>query len=84
MNPGLCAHCRHGRPIEGARSTFWLCERSRSDPAYPRYPRLPVVHCAGFEDSEAHDGHLCTEAPRGPRTRPSVDRWPGGANERAN
>lgn len=50
MNAGLCARCRHGRAVAGARSTFWLCERSRTDPAYPRYPRLPVVRCPGFED----------------------------------
>jgi hypothetical protein len=30
-------------------SSFSLCERSRSDPAFPRYPRLPVLECAGFE-----------------------------------
>jgi hypothetical protein len=28
---------------------FSLCERSRTDPAFPRYPRLPVVECSGFE-----------------------------------
>lgn len=49
MNPGLCARCHHGQAVPGARSTFWLCERSRTDPAYPRYPRLPVVRCRGFE-----------------------------------
>jgi len=30
-------------------SSFSLCERSRTDPAYPRYPRLPVKQCAGHE-----------------------------------
>jgi hypothetical protein len=28
---------------------FSLCARSREDPAYPRYPRLPVLTCAGYE-----------------------------------
>ena len=32
----------------GAR-TFSLCERSKTDPAFPRYPRLPVIECAGYE-----------------------------------
>ena len=32
----------------GRGSTFWLCELSRTDPAFPRYPRLPVVRCTGF------------------------------------
>jgi hypothetical protein len=26
-----------------------MCERSKTDPAYPKYPRLPVLECAGFE-----------------------------------
>ncbi len=47
--PGLCATCRHARVIGGARSLFWLCRRSESDPSYPRYPRLPVAACAGHE-----------------------------------
>ena len=49
-NPGLCAACRHGRPTGNSRgSTFWLCERSRTDPRYVRYPALPVLSCPGFE-----------------------------------
>jgi hypothetical protein len=47
---GLCAGCRHAHLIETGRgSTFVLCERSRTDPRFPRYPRLPVVRCPGFE-----------------------------------
>jgi hypothetical protein len=30
-------------------SSFSLCERSREDPAYPRYPRLPVLACPGYQ-----------------------------------
>ena len=26
-----------------------MCRRSREDPAYPRYPRLPVLACPGYE-----------------------------------
>lgn len=29
-----------------------MCGRSREDPAYPRYPRLPVLSCRGFEERE--------------------------------
>ena len=54
MRVGLCAGCRHGRVITSDRgSEFWLCERSRIDPAYPRFPRLPVLVCAGYEPQEA-------------------------------
>jgi hypothetical protein len=30
-------------------SSFSLCERSREDERYPRYPRLPVLRCPGHE-----------------------------------
>jgi GNAT superfamily N-acetyltransferase len=50
---GLCASCRHVQRITSARgSHFYLCERSRTDPSYPRYPRLPVVDCAGYERND--------------------------------
>jgi hypothetical protein len=39
--------------IESERgSVFYLCQRSRTDPAYPKYPRLPVLRCAGYERRE--------------------------------
>jgi hypothetical protein len=45
---GLCDSCRHQRLVGTTRgSTFSLCERSRADPAYPRYPRVPVLRCPG-------------------------------------
>jgi len=47
---GLCEHCRHQQLVPNTRgSVFSLCQRSRSDPAFPRYPRLPVLSCPGFE-----------------------------------
>ena len=53
---GLCASCRHAQVIESSRgSRFYLCRKSLEDPAYPRYPRLPVVDCAGFEPCAAQD-----------------------------
>jgi hypothetical protein len=46
---GLCANCRLARRVESARgSKFILCELSASDPAFPKYPRLPVIECAGY------------------------------------
>ena len=51
--PGLCGVCRHSRLITTTRgSTFRLCQRSETDPAYPRYPALPVLRCRGFEPTE--------------------------------
>lgn len=46
---GLCADCAFSRVIESARgSAFYLCERSRTDPAFPKYPPLPVLRCSGY------------------------------------
>lgn len=46
--PGLCAECAWVRVITTRNgSRFYLCERSREDPRFPRYPRLPVLHCEG-------------------------------------
>jgi hypothetical protein len=48
----LCATCRHARRIESARgSRFLLCARSIDDPRFAKYPRLPVVQCAGHEET---------------------------------
>jgi len=47
---GLCADCRYMRLITSDRgSQFYLCGRSASDPSFPKYPRLPVVECRGYE-----------------------------------
>jgi hypothetical protein len=47
---GLCVTCRHRRQIESRKgSTFLFCRRSETDWRYPRYPRLPVLQCQGFE-----------------------------------
>ena len=48
--PGLCGSCSFARVIENARdSRFYLCRRAETDPAYRKYPRLPVPACEGFE-----------------------------------
>jgi len=47
---GLCDECRHQQLVPNRRgSVFSLCRRSREDPDYPRYPRIPVLSCPGFE-----------------------------------
>jgi hypothetical protein len=51
---GLCATCQHARRIESARgSRFLLCARSIDDPRFAKYPPLPVVQCAGHEETGA-------------------------------
>jgi hypothetical protein len=50
---GLCFDCRFAKRIDsGKGSRFFLCRRSENDPSYPRYPRLPVLSCAGYESVE--------------------------------
>jgi hypothetical protein len=49
LRAGLCATCVHARRVESARgSEFILCELSAIDPAFPKYPRLPVIECSGY------------------------------------
>jgi hypothetical protein len=51
---GLCAHCLHARLIESSKgSQFLLCQLSQSDPAFPKYPRLPILACAGHSPKPA-------------------------------
>jgi hypothetical protein len=50
MDPGLCSSCRWTRIVESAKgSRFYLCGRSRFDPRFARYPRIPVLRCTGHE-----------------------------------
>jgi hypothetical protein len=48
VQPGLCAGCVHLRLLASPRSVFVRCGLADSDPAFPRYPALPVIRCAGF------------------------------------
>lgn len=50
---GLCLTCQHMRLVRTDRgSVFSQCQRSATDPRYPKYPRLPVFHCPGYEGKE--------------------------------
>ena len=50
LEPGLCKSCAHSRRMESDRgSTFYLCELSLRDSRYPKYPRLPVLECGGYQ-----------------------------------
>ena len=48
---GLCDSCRHQQIVRNTRgSVFSLCRRSKTEPErFPRYPRLPVAECVGYE-----------------------------------
>jgi hypothetical protein len=47
---GLCMDCNYMRPLRSDRgSAFFLCGRSATRPDFPKYPRLPVLQCSGYE-----------------------------------
>ncbi|MEO6866408.1 MAG: hypothetical protein ABI200_00125 [Gaiellales bacterium] len=47
---GLCNTCTYQRIIVSGRgSAFSLCRRAATDPAFARYPGLPVLACDGYE-----------------------------------
>ena len=49
---GLCATCRAVRIVQSTHgSTFYLCQRSEVDARFVKYPRLPVLRCAGYAPS---------------------------------
>jgi len=52
MTTGLCDTCRNARRVESAKgSVFLLCELAATDSHFPKYPRLPVLFCAGYRQT---------------------------------
>lgn len=49
LKASLCESCCWVREVTTARSRFLLCELSKTDAAYPKYPRQPVVRCQGHQ-----------------------------------
>jgi hypothetical protein len=46
---GLCADCAYSKIVRSDRGVaFYQCLRSFTDPAFPKYPRLPVLKCSGY------------------------------------
>jgi hypothetical protein len=46
---GLCVRCINVHIIENRRgSRFYRCRLADVDPAFRRYPPLPVISCPGF------------------------------------
>ena len=55
---GLCDRCRHQQIVRNTRgSVFSLCRRSKNEPdRFPRYPRVPVLRCPGYEPGDSGPG----------------------------
>jgi hypothetical protein len=55
LQAGLCADCMNARRVESERgSVFVMCQLSAKDANFPKYPRLPVLSCAGYLRKEPH------------------------------
>ena len=53
MNAGLCDTCTHQKLIRSGRgSVFSMCLLHKTDERFPKYPRLPVERCVGYERRE--------------------------------
>jgi hypothetical protein len=64
MTESLCESCRFMRAVVSGRgSRFLLCELSRQDHRFPRYPPQPVTRCGGYARTEANGGEPKQEAP---------------------
>ena len=50
VRAGLCDSCVHQKLIRTGRgSVFSMCLRSKTDERFPKYPRIPVERCPGYE-----------------------------------
>jgi hypothetical protein len=57
MTPSLCETCALMREVVTPKgSRFLLCQLSKTDPAYSKYPPQPVVRCDGYRKNEQTEG----------------------------
>ena len=50
LNAGLCDSCKHQKIVKSGRgSVFSMCLRHKTDDRFPKYPRIPVERCSGYE-----------------------------------
>ena len=48
-NLGLCTYCDWSKQIKTAKkSSFIMCNLSKIDQRYTKYPQLPLLECEGF------------------------------------
>ena len=60
---GLCETCANVKVIETRKgSRFYLCTLSDVDPRFPKYPRIPVLRCAGYVPAAAETEPAATSS----------------------
>jgi hypothetical protein len=48
---GLCDFCKFQKSLKsGSGEMISVCLESEIDLRFPKYPRLPVYHCVGYEE----------------------------------
>ena len=53
MFAGLCDNCKHVQIVKSAKGSFFhLCMFFKKDPRFSKYPKLPVLACAGYQARE--------------------------------
>jgi hypothetical protein len=56
MTNSLCETCAAVRQVITPKgSRFLLCQLSKTDPAFPRYPPQPILRCAGYRGADRND-----------------------------
>jgi putative acetyltransferase len=55
MTLSLCESCRWMREVTTTRSRFLLCELSKTNPAYQKYPPQPVIRCQGYQQTQRQE-----------------------------
>ena len=62
---GLCATCGHVRRVTNDRgSVFVRCAYAALDPSFPKYPHLPVIACAAYQQDGGEAGEDLLNFPR--------------------
>ena len=51
--------------LSRAGRCYYRCERSATEAGYPKYPRLPVLRCPGFEPDDPQASDDARRAARG-------------------
>jgi hypothetical protein len=53
VKAGLCDSCKHQKIVRSGRgSVFSMCLLHKTDERFPKYPRIPVERCQGYERRE--------------------------------
>jgi len=59
MSQSLCETCASMREVVTPKgSRFLLCQLSKTDTAFPKYPPQPVVRCGGYQPRDKTEEEL--------------------------